>query len=234
MQFHVLLVDDHRFVATVLDSMLATVPDVTLHWCERASDALAKANALRPALILQDLVMPEMDGLTLLRQYRENAATGTTPVIVLSGNDDAQTRARASAAGADAYMVKLPTKDALVSAIQRLTQQPPSLTPPASAASAAFMDALFAQFVTEATARIAALRDAAERRDPDTMRRTAHNLKGSSSIVGAQRLAALCAEIEDGLTSAAHEVPTTPVIARIDAELARVREAFASGRGGVK
>ena len=43
-------------------------------------------------------------------------------------------------------------------------------------------------------------------RDPDTMRRTAHNLKGSSSIVGAQRLAALCAEIEDGLTSAAHQL----------------------------
>ena len=234
MQLHVLLVDDHRFVATVLDSMLATVPDVTLHWCERAADALTKANALRPAVILQDLVMPGMDGFTLVRKYRENAATAATPVIVLSGNDDMQTRAQASAAGADDFMVKLPTKDVLVSAIRQFAQQPPSLTAPVSAASTAFMDALFDQFVAEATARIAVLRDAAERRDADLLRRTAHNLKGSSSIVGAQRLAALCAEIEDGLVSAANDVPTPAVIATIDAELARVRQAFAAGRAGVK
>ena len=178
--------------------------------------------------------MPEIDGFTLVRKYRENATTATTPIIVLSGNDDQQTRAQASAAGADEFMVKLPSKGVLLSAIRQLAQQPPVLTPPVSAASTAFMDALFDQFVAEATTRIATLRDAAARRDADMLRRTAHNLKGSSSIVGAQRLAAMCAEIEDGLISTANDIPTPAMIASIDAELIRVREAFAAGREGVK
>jgi CheY-like chemotaxis protein len=59
-------------------------------------------------VILQDLVMPEMDGLDLVKLYREQAALKETPLIVLSSKEEAETKAKAFALGANDYLVKLP------------------------------------------------------------------------------------------------------------------------------
>src|SRR6187549_1393358 len=104
----ILLVDDQKFVGMALGRLLATEPDLALHCCTDATTAVAEANRIGPALILQDLLLPDIDGLTLVSMYRANPATRTTPIVVLSGNDDAATRARAIEAGANDYLVKLP------------------------------------------------------------------------------------------------------------------------------
>jgi len=93
----VLLVDDQPFVGAALGVLLESEPDIELHSCLTAVDAIAMANKIAPTLILQDLVMPEIDGLTLVRTFRANPQTAGTPVIVLSGNDDSASRARALA-----------------------------------------------------------------------------------------------------------------------------------------
>jgi PleD family two-component response regulator len=115
----VLLVDDHRFVGAVLERLLATETDIELHCCYSAVDAVALANRINPTIILQDLVLPDIDGIAMVRLFRSNPPTAGTPVIVLSANDDADTRARALAEGASDYLVKLPPKDALVACIRR-------------------------------------------------------------------------------------------------------------------
>ena len=115
----VLLVDDQRFVGLVVTRMLATEKDIELRCCESAADAVDLAVAIGPALILQDLLMPGIYGLTLLALYRTHPATAGTPVVVLSGNDDAETRTQAQAAGATDYLVKVPTKDDLIACIRR-------------------------------------------------------------------------------------------------------------------
>ena len=115
----VLLVDDHRFVGNVLGRLLATEPDIALHCCYSAVDAIALANHINPTVILQDLILPDIDGLALVRMFRANEQTATTPVIVLSGNDDADSRDRARVEGANDYLVKLPPKDALIACIRR-------------------------------------------------------------------------------------------------------------------
>jgi PleD family two-component response regulator len=124
----VLLVDDQRFVHLVVSRLLASEPDIQLHGCEDATAAIGEANLVKPAVILQDLVLPGIDGLTLVRLFRSNPATAATPIIVLSGNDDPESRAQASAAGADDYMVKLPAKNDLVARIRvhagRATTEP--------------------------------------------------------------------------------------------------------------
>src|SRR5438128_3219659 len=84
----VLLVDDQRLVGAAVGQLLAAEPDIELHCCHQASDAIAMANRIVPTMVLQDLVMPDIDGLTLVRLFRENPQTKGTPVIVLSGNDD--------------------------------------------------------------------------------------------------------------------------------------------------
>ena len=118
-QIVVLLVDDQAFVSAAVGRLLATEPDIALHSCLNALDAVELANQLNPTIILQDLVMPGIDGLTLVRLFRTNPPTARTPVIVLSGNDDPVTRARALAQGANDYLVKLPPKDDLIACIRR-------------------------------------------------------------------------------------------------------------------
>jgi two-component system, chemotaxis family, response regulator WspR len=115
----VLLVDDQRFVGLALTRLLASDPDIRVHCCHAAADAVAVASDVAPAVIFQDLQMPDIDGLSLLDRYRENPATADTPVVVLSGSDDEASRQQALAAGASDYLVKLPGRAALVECIRQ-------------------------------------------------------------------------------------------------------------------
>lgn len=114
----VLLVDDQRFIGLVLKQLLAPMRDIVLHQCVEASLAVARANELKPDVILQDLVM-DIDGLTLVREYRQNPLTAATPIVVLSGSDDAASRAGAASAGANDYLVKVPKADVLAACLRR-------------------------------------------------------------------------------------------------------------------
>jgi two-component system, chemotaxis family, response regulator WspR len=114
----VLLVDDQRIIAEAVRRMLATGPDIELHVVARGADAPAAALALRPTVILQDLVMPDADGYALLRAYRAEEALREVPVIVLSTREEANWKALAFAAGANDYLVKLPDRLELVARIR--------------------------------------------------------------------------------------------------------------------
>ena len=115
----VLLVDDQPFVGAAVGRLLATEQDIDLHYCRYPLEAIPLANEIVPSIILQDLIMPDIDGLTLVRSFQANPPTARTPVIVLSGNDDDAMRARALAQGAADYLVKLPGKDDLIACIRR-------------------------------------------------------------------------------------------------------------------
>ena len=78
-QIVVLLVDDQPFVGAAIRRLLATEPDITLHCCSQATEAVARANEVAPAVILQDLMMPGLDGLSLVGLFRANPATARTP-----------------------------------------------------------------------------------------------------------------------------------------------------------
>lgn len=104
----VLLVDDQAIIAEAIRRALAQEPDVQFHYCGRAQDALATALTVNPTVILQDLVLPDIDGMTLTRAYRQEPALANTPIIVLSTKEEAATKSAAFAGGANDYLVKLP------------------------------------------------------------------------------------------------------------------------------
>jgi DNA-binding response OmpR family regulator len=140
----VLLVDDQRLVGVALERLLTGEQDIELHCCYNAVDAVARANEISPTVILQDLVLPDIDGLTMVRMFRANPSTAATPIIVLSANDDPGSRARALAGGADDFLVKLPTRIHLVACIRRHVmtaaldgpgRDGPAVSAPATAAS---------------------------------------------------------------------------------------------------
>src|SRR5215472_5696379 len=71
----VLLVDDQAMVCEAVRRALANQPDIDFHYCADPREAITIANQIKPTVILQDLVMPGIDGLTLVNQYRANPGT---------------------------------------------------------------------------------------------------------------------------------------------------------------
>lgn len=114
----VLLVDDQRTFAAMIAHMIAAEPDIEFHHCAQASEAVAAAARLRPTVILQDLVMPGVDGLELILGYRAQEATSQTPLIVLSGEYEGKTKAEAFRRGANDYLVKFPDRVELLARIR--------------------------------------------------------------------------------------------------------------------
>src|SRR5664279_5137557 len=119
-EYHVmvLLVDDQAMVCEAVRRALASQTDIDFHYCADAREALTIANQIKPAVILQDLVMPGVDGLTLVNQFRTNPATKDVPIIVLSTNENPQVKGHAFALGANDYLVKLPDKIELIARIR--------------------------------------------------------------------------------------------------------------------
>ena len=62
-QFVVLVVDDQPIIGESVRRLLHGVSDARVEVCTHALDAVARAKALRPSVILQDLVMPDGDGM---------------------------------------------------------------------------------------------------------------------------------------------------------------------------
>ena len=106
----VLLVDDQGVVAAAVRKALAQEADIDFHYCSDSRKALEAAMQIKPTVILQDLMMPEIDGLDLLRLYRANPTTQDVPVIVLSTEEEAKVKAKAFELGANDYLVKLPDR----------------------------------------------------------------------------------------------------------------------------
>src|SRR5260370_18059145 len=106
----VFLWNNQAMIAEAVRRQLSGHSDINFHYCSNPAEAIRLANQIKPTVILQDLVMPGVNGLTLVRQFRENPETQNIPIIVLSTKEDPMTKSEAFAAGANDYLVKLPDK----------------------------------------------------------------------------------------------------------------------------
>lgn len=104
----VLLVDDQAMIGEAVRRALSEESDIDFHFCSDPQQALSVAQQIRPTVILQDLIMPGVDGLELLALYREAPGLRDVPIIVLSTKEDPKVKSAAFAAGANDYLVKLP------------------------------------------------------------------------------------------------------------------------------
>ncbi|MGE8178464.1 diguanylate cyclase domain-containing protein [Pseudomonas fluorescens] len=114
----VLLVDDQAMIGEAVRRGLANEENIDFHFCADPHQAIAQAIRIKPTVILQDLVMPGLDGLSLVREYRNHPATKDIPIIVLSTKEDPLIKSAAFAAGANDYLVKLPDNIELVARIR--------------------------------------------------------------------------------------------------------------------
>jgi two-component system, sensor histidine kinase len=114
----VLLVDDQAMVAEGVRRMLATDPAIAFHYVRDPLEAIESVIKIGPTVILQDLVMPGVNGLDLLKEYRNNPSTRGIPVIVLSSKDEPSVKQMAFELGANDYMVKLPHRIELLARVR--------------------------------------------------------------------------------------------------------------------
>jgi len=114
----VMLVDDQLMVGEAIRRTLVDLPDADFHYCSNPLDALAVAKKVKPTVILQDLVMPAIGGLDLVREYRADPETKNIPVIMLSTKEEATVKSDAFRAGANDYLVKLPDRIELIARIR--------------------------------------------------------------------------------------------------------------------
>jgi two-component system chemotaxis family response regulator WspR len=121
-QSMVLLVDDQAMVGEAIRRSLQEHADVDFHFCSDAAVAVMTAERIAPTVILQDLIMPGVDGLALVREYRARPATRNTPVIVLSSREEPTVKRDAFAAGANDYLVKIPDPVELLARLRYHTQ----------------------------------------------------------------------------------------------------------------
>ena len=118
----VLLVDDQAMIAEAVRRALSSEEDINFHYCQDPSKAIKLATEIEPTVILQDLVMPEIDGLMMVRYFRVNKTTSRIPIIVLSTKDEASIKSEAFKLGANDYLVKLPDKVELIARIRYHSQ----------------------------------------------------------------------------------------------------------------
>ena len=116
----VLLVDDQAMIGEAVRRGLALEQNIDFHFCADPHQAIAQAIRIKPTVILQDLVMPGLDGLTLVREYRNHPATKDIPIIVLSTEGQEKDIQTGMSLGANLYMVKPAQPEKMVRNIKML------------------------------------------------------------------------------------------------------------------
>ena len=113
----VLLADDYADYRDACARLLRAV-GFRVATAATAEDAIAAVRALRPAVVVMDLSMPDGDGITATMQLKSDPSTSAVPVIAYTGLASPQLETRARAAGCERLLQKSGDIDALVEAVR--------------------------------------------------------------------------------------------------------------------
>lgn len=116
-----LIVDDSKTMRSVCIAVLAQLGYGEVEEACDGLDALSRVGSSQPDLILIDWTMPNMDGLTMVRQYR--ARGGTARIIMLAAGAEQHRLAEALRAGADTLVGKPFTPDVLSQRIDEIVSR---------------------------------------------------------------------------------------------------------------
>jgi CheY-like chemotaxis protein len=115
---YALVVDDNRATADALCSLLS-VFGLQAEAAYGPRSALEMAGVRRPDVVFLDLNMPGVNGIEVLRFFKRDPALAEVPVIVVTSDDQPETREAVRRAGALDLIVKPPTAEAIESVLQR-------------------------------------------------------------------------------------------------------------------
>lgn len=114
-----IIIDDNRSTADALQQMLMFL-DITARVAYGASPAMSLLSGFTPGLILLDINMPGVDGLEILAYLRREPRLIPVPVIVITSDDQPETRARVMKGGATAMIIKPATLESLEENLKKI------------------------------------------------------------------------------------------------------------------
>ncbi len=120
----ILVVDDELGIRALLSEILADEGH-TIELAENAAQARACRERMRPDLVLLDIWMPDVDGITLLKEWGATSML-TMPVIMMSGHGTIDTAVEATKFGAMAFLEKPITLQKLLRAVEQGLAKPAS------------------------------------------------------------------------------------------------------------
>jgi DNA-binding NtrC family response regulator len=120
----ILVVDDELGIRALLSEILADEGH-TIELAENAAQARACRERLRPDLVLLDIWMPDVDGITMLKEWGATSLL-TMPVIMMSGHGTIDTAVEATKFGAMAFLEKPITLQKLLRAVEQGLAKPAS------------------------------------------------------------------------------------------------------------
>jgi PAS domain S-box-containing protein len=210
----------------------------------------AIANAAQPFdLVLMDVQMPELDGLSATSQIRlreQSSGAARIPIVAMTAHAMTGDRERCLAAGMNAYIAKPLHPDELVGMVERTAGAapvPPVSTPNASdeivfdmaraseriGGDRRLLREMIVIFLDESKALMATVRTAASRRDNDALRQAAHTLKGSLGAIDAVRAFHVAGRLEDAARRG-DSVGLPAEIEHLESEMLALRRALARQR----
>lgn len=213
----VLVVDDNRVNLQLATAMLDRL-GLAHETAESGADALSRLASAEFALVLMDMEMPEMDGITATQVLRKREAEqhkAPLPVIAMTANALQEDRDRCFAAGMDGYIAKPVSLTVLQKEIRCLFggKQPATAVPAAAVPAAVGMiydrraaiammgdESLFVEvagmFVTDAPGYLDEIDAALAARDADRLARAAHTIKGLFATFVAPAGQSVAAQLE--------------------------------------
>ena len=123
----ILIADDHALFRDGLRSLLGTQDHEVIAEARNGREAIELTKQLKPDLVLMDLSMPELDGLTATRTLTNDAPD--VKVVILTASDDDASLFDAIKAGAQGYLLKNLEADDFFDMLDRASRGEPALTP---------------------------------------------------------------------------------------------------------
>lgn len=118
----ILIVDDDTTIIKLLSSIFETAGH-HVYTVSQSTEVMAFLGKTQVDAVVLDIVMPDLDGWTLLRRIRDNQATRILPVVLLSSLNDVSHKVRGIRDGASDYMVKPCEPEELIARVERLVER---------------------------------------------------------------------------------------------------------------
>lgn len=197
----ILVIDDSDIIRTSLKKFLLEY-EIEVVTSNDGLEGLQQAIEHKPRLIFLDLMMPNLDGIRLLRVMKVMEELKRIPVIVISGHTDKVNVIAATEAGADKIVSKPLSKEILIRSINEVlgsnflgtTKKFVNLS---SAEKEQMTKELRKYFVNSLANKKETLKQALAHKNKELLKMVIHELKGTSGTVGFHQITDICREIEE-------------------------------------
>lgn len=201
----ILVIDDADVIRNSLKKFLSEY-DVEVLTCNDGLEGLQSAVEIKPQLIFLDLMMPNLDGIKLLRVLKVLDDLKRIPVIIISGHTDKTNVLAALEAGAEKIVSKPLTKEVLIKAINEVLgnnflANTKKLAQLSSLEKDQMNRELKKYFINSIVQKKETITQSLNNKNKELLKLIIHELKGSSGTVGYTNISEICREIEGVILS---------------------------------